>query len=52
VFGVPTIEADGRLFFGFDALPMLREALAGNAWFDGPDWDRVARTPVGVARRR
>lgn len=51
VFGVPTIEADGRLYFGFDALPMLREALAGAAWFDGPDWDGVARTPVGVMRR-
>jgi len=27
VFGVPTIELDGRLYWGFDALPMVREAL-------------------------
>jgi 2-hydroxychromene-2-carboxylate isomerase len=27
VFGVPTIELDGRLYWGFDALPMGREAL-------------------------
>ena len=52
VFGVPTIEADGRLFLGFDALPMLRDALGGDAWFDGPDWQRVAQTPLGVVRRR
>ena len=27
VFGVPTIELDGRLFWGLDALPMVRAAL-------------------------
>ena len=29
LFGVPTLVADGRHFFGLDALPMLRAALAG-----------------------
>jgi 2-hydroxychromene-2-carboxylate isomerase len=28
VFGVPTIEVDGQRFWGLDALPMVREALA------------------------
>jgi 2-hydroxychromene-2-carboxylate isomerase len=27
LFGVPTFEANGQLFWGLDALPMLREAL-------------------------
>jgi 2-hydroxychromene-2-carboxylate isomerase len=39
VFGVPACVADGRLFWGFDGLAMLRAALRGDAWFDGPQWD-------------
>lgn len=31
VFGVPTFELDGRLFWGLDAVPMLRAALLGQA---------------------
>jgi 2-hydroxychromene-2-carboxylate isomerase len=34
VFGVPTIEVDGKLFWGLDALPMLKAYLDGDAWFD------------------
>jgi 2-hydroxychromene-2-carboxylate isomerase len=50
VFGVPTFELDGRLFWGLDALPMLRAALRGEAWFDGPAWDAAAQARPGVAR--
>jgi 2-hydroxychromene-2-carboxylate isomerase len=50
VFGVPTIELDGRLFWGLDALPMVRAALQGDAWFDGPAWDAAAVAPPGVVR--
>jgi 2-hydroxychromene-2-carboxylate isomerase len=50
VFGVPTFELDGYLFWGVDALPMLRAALLGDAWFDGPDWDAAARPRPGVVR--
>jgi 2-hydroxychromene-2-carboxylate isomerase len=50
VFGVPTFELDGRLFWGVDALPMLRAALRGEAWFDGPAWDAAAQARPGVAR--
>ncbi len=50
VFGVPSFAVDGKLFWGFDALPMLRACLAGDAWFDGPDWDGAARLPSGVDR--
>ncbi len=31
VFGVPTFEVDDKLFWGFDALPMLGAYLAGDA---------------------
>ncbi|MET0517271.1 MAG: DsbA family protein, partial [Burkholderiaceae bacterium] len=33
VFGVPTVEVDGRLFWGLDALPMLAAYLRGEPWF-------------------
>jgi len=50
VFGVPTLDLGGRLFWGLDALPMLRAALGGDAWFDGPQWDAAAVAPPGVSR--
>jgi 2-hydroxychromene-2-carboxylate isomerase len=37
VFGVPTFLVDGKLFWGFDALPMLRDYLLGDAWSEA-DW--------------
>jgi 2-hydroxychromene-2-carboxylate isomerase len=50
IFGVPTFELDGRLFWGIDALPMLRAALLGDPWFDGPAWDAAARPRPGIVR--
>lgn len=34
LFGVPTFEVDGKLFWGLDALPMLKAYLQGDAWFN------------------
>jgi 2-hydroxychromene-2-carboxylate isomerase len=51
VFGVPTLEVDGRQFWGVDALPMVRDALLGGAWFEGPGWADGAAARVGVKRR-
>jgi 2-hydroxychromene-2-carboxylate isomerase len=51
VFGVPTCEVEGRLFWGFDALPMLRAWLEGDAWFGSGAWESAAALPVGQARR-
>jgi 2-hydroxychromene-2-carboxylate isomerase len=51
LFGVPSVVAGGRVFWGLDALPMLRESLDGAAWFQGEAWDSVTRLPVGVQRR-
>jgi len=42
VFGVPTFEVDGKLFWGLDALPMLKAYLDGDASFDS-DWDVAAQ---------
>lgn len=50
VFGVPAFELDDRLFWGLDALPMLRAALQGDAWFDGPDWAAAGASRPGLAR--
>ncbi len=52
VFGVPAYQADDKLFWGFDALPMLRDYLRGEAWFDGPGWHAVGRIAAGAARQR
>lgn len=46
LFGVPTCAVDGKLFWGFDALPMLRAYLEGDTWF-GAQWD----APAGIASR-
>jgi 2-hydroxychromene-2-carboxylate isomerase len=50
VFGVPDIELEGRHFWGLDALPMLRDALQGGAWFDGPAWQREGQPRPGIQR--
>jgi 2-hydroxychromene-2-carboxylate isomerase len=50
IFGVPTFVLDGRLFWGLDALPLLRAALLGDSWFAGPDWDDAGRPRPGVVR--
>lgn len=50
LFGVPTLVSDGRAFFGLDALPMLRSALAGAPWFEGPAWDQAGQQPAGQQR--
>ena len=51
VFGVPSFVVDGKVFWGQDALPMLRANLLGDAWFDGSDWNAVQHTTVGVRRQ-
>jgi 2-hydroxychromene-2-carboxylate isomerase len=52
VFGVPSIEHEGRHFWGLDALPMLRDALSGGAWFQGPDWEAQGMPRQAVVRKR
>ena len=47
VFGVPSYGVDGRLFWGLDALPMLRAQLQGDAALEQV-WTVPARTAPGV----
>lgn len=49
-FGVPSFVVDDKLFWGQDALPMLRAYLQGDPWFNGPDWKASAQCLVGVRR--
>ena len=51
LFGVPSFVVDDKMFWGQDALPMLRAYLMGDDWFDGPDWHAAQSTAVGVRRQ-
>ena len=51
LFGVPTLILQGRHFWGLDALPMVRDALLGGAWFAGPGWDEAQMPRPGIVRR-
>ncbi|MGY4830905.1 2-hydroxychromene-2-carboxylate isomerase [Sphaerotilaceae bacterium SBD11-9] len=51
LFGVPTVEVDGRAFWGLDGLELLSAYLRGDAWFDGPAWSAAAQVPVGIQRK-
>jgi 2-hydroxychromene-2-carboxylate isomerase len=50
VFGVPAYEVDGKLFWGYDALTMLRASMEGDAWFDGPQWNAAGARVPGLKR--
>jgi 2-hydroxychromene-2-carboxylate isomerase len=50
LFGVPAMEVEGKLFWGFDGLPMLREYMEGNAWFASGAWEQAASVPAGKTR--
>ncbi len=50
VFGVPTIECEGRLFWGLDSLEMLAECLRGEPWFDA-GWNAAGAPRAGVQRK-
>ena len=50
LFGVPSMVVDGQVFWGQDALPMLRAYLDGDAWFQSAEWRDVSQLPVGIRR--
>jgi 2-hydroxychromene-2-carboxylate isomerase len=52
VFGVPTYAVDDKLFWGFDALTMLREYLEGHPWFGGGAWEAAQQVGSGIVRSR
>ncbi|WP_332777115.1 2-hydroxychromene-2-carboxylate isomerase [Polaromonas sp.] len=51
VFGVPAFAVDDKVFWGFDALPMLRDYLAGDAWFAQGHWEGVGAVKTATVRR-
>ncbi len=55
IFGVPSFAVDGKVFWGLDALPMLRACLEGDAWFAGSEadkrWDAAQAIPSGLPSR-
>ncbi len=52
IFGVPMMEVDDQLFWGLDALPMLRAYLLGDKWFDSPAWRDAGSLPASIERKR
>ncbi|MEO8537234.1 MAG: 2-hydroxychromene-2-carboxylate isomerase [Betaproteobacteria bacterium] len=51
VFGVPTIVANGELFFGVDATDMALQYMQAGGRFDDPEYARVAALPSSAVRR-
>ena len=52
VFGVPSFEVNGKVFWGLDALPMLRVYLQGDDWFSDARWNAAQDTPSAIALRK
>lgn len=52
VFGVPSFAVDDKLFWGQDALPMLRDYLNGGVWFQGTAWNDCSVLPESLQRKR
>jgi hypothetical protein len=50
LFGVPSMVVDDLVFWGQDALPMLRAYLQGDEWFESADWQDAGKLPVGIRR--
>ncbi|KVG30628.1 2-hydroxychromene-2-carboxylate isomerase [Burkholderia ubonensis] len=50
VFGVPTFEWDGELFWGEDATAMFVDCVASRAWLDSPEVQRISALPDGIRR--
>ncbi|NVO06265.1 MAG: 2-hydroxychromene-2-carboxylate isomerase [Rhodoferax sp.] len=52
IFGVPAFEVDGKVFWGLDALPMLRAYLEGDTWFGDANWNAPLALPSGLPARK
>ncbi|RQR61900.1 2-hydroxychromene-2-carboxylate isomerase [Burkholderia sp. Bp9125] len=50
VFGVPTFEWSGELFWGEDATAMFVDCVASRAWLDSPEVQRISALPEGIRR--
>jgi 2-hydroxychromene-2-carboxylate isomerase len=51
VYGVPTFDFNGELFWGADALGMMRDYAADPAMFNAGEFARVDTLPASVMRK-
>jgi 2-hydroxychromene-2-carboxylate isomerase len=51
IFGVPTYEVEGELFWGADAVGFVNAFLADRAALHNDEMRRVDELPVGAARK-
>jgi 2-hydroxychromene-2-carboxylate isomerase len=51
VFGVPTFDLDGELFWGADSIEFLLAFLANPAAVHNPEMRRLDALPIGAARK-
>jgi 2-hydroxychromene-2-carboxylate isomerase len=51
VWGVPTVEIQGELFWGADSFPMLLDWLADPGLFESDEMRRLADLPIGQMRK-
>jgi 2-hydroxychromene-2-carboxylate isomerase len=51
IFGVPSMQIEQDVFWGMDALPMLRQRLMDDPWFTNSIWLNASGLPVGIARK-
>lgn len=51
VFGVPTLEVDGHLFWGLDAFEMFQDYLQNPALFEAPEMQKLEMLPAAVQRK-
>jgi len=51
VFGVPTFEVDGELFWGADSIEFLKDFLRNPSVVKNPEMQRLDGLPVAAARR-
>ena len=51
VWGVPTFEAGGELFWGADSFPMLLDFLADPHLFESEEMRRHSELPMGAVRK-
>lgn len=51
VFGVPSFEVDGEIFWGVDSVDLLKAFLADASVLRNAEMNRLDALPVGVSRR-
>lgn len=51
LYGVPTFDVGGELFWGADSLGMMNELLRDPGYFREAEMARVSALPIGTARR-